>query len=142
MRNNFGMLLKIACTQMVKRFDAFAHEYGLTSTQMSVIDFLSHRQDVETFQKDIEEEFYIQKSTASVLLKRMEKHNLILRTASSKDSRKKQVTLTNNAMALQKVISDYMNDTQIAFEKHFSDEEIKLLNRSMHKLIKFEKGKL
>ncbi|WP_252898176.1 MarR family transcriptional regulator [Apilactobacillus ozensis] len=44
---------------------------------------------METFQKDIEEEFYIQKSTASVLLKRMENHNLITRSASLKDSRKK-----------------------------------------------------
>ncbi|KRM69842.1 hypothetical protein FD06_GL000007 [Apilactobacillus ozensis DSM 23829 = JCM 17196] len=142
MKENFGILLKIACIQMVKRFDAFAHEYGLTSTQMSVIDFLSRRQELETFQKDIEEEFYIQKSTASVLLKRMENHNLITRSASLKDSRKKQVLLTDDAKKLQKVISQYMDTTQQNFENNFSKEEIKLLNRVMHKLIKFEKGNL
>ncbi|WP_252898177.1 hypothetical protein [Apilactobacillus ozensis] len=51
MKENFGILLKIACIQMVKRFDAFAHEYGLTSTQMSVIDFFKSTSRVGNISK-------------------------------------------------------------------------------------------
>ncbi|WP_252898175.1 hypothetical protein [Apilactobacillus ozensis] len=50
--------------------------------------------------------------------------------------------MTDDAKKLQKVISQYMDTTQQNFENNFSKEEIKLLNRVMHKLIKFEKGNL
>jgi hypothetical protein len=68
-----NMLLKIATNHITKNFDNFAKNYDMTWMQMSVIDYLSRNSEKEIFQRDIENEFFIQRSTTTVLLQRMEK---------------------------------------------------------------------
>ena len=100
MTENIGRQLKIASTQLTKQFDKFAIQYDLTSMQMSVIDFLTLFKDQEMFQKDIEHEFNIRRSTASTLLKRMENKGLIRRVESNKDARQKQRVAIARALAM------------------------------------------
>ncbi|WP_119327186.1 MarR family transcriptional regulator [Companilactobacillus musae] len=125
-------LLKIAANRLSKKFDAFAKEFDTTWMQMSVIDFVSRRKDTETFQRDIEIEFFIQRSTATVLLQRMEKKNLLYRQSSKTDARQKSVYLTDKALALEERINDYMQHQQELLSENFSPEEItqfeKMLN--------------
>lgn len=125
-------LLKIAANRLSKKFDAFAKEFDTTWMQMSVIDFVSHRKDVETFQRDIEFEFFIQRSTATVLLQRMEKKDLLYRRSSQSDARQKSVYLTDKAKALEEQIKNYMQHQQDLLAENFSAEEIaqfeKMLN--------------
>ena len=47
-----------------------------TEMQAKILGFLCHNQDQEVYQKDIEEAFYIRRSTASRLLKRLEADGL------------------------------------------------------------------
>ncbi|TPR24796.1 MarR family transcriptional regulator [Apilactobacillus micheneri] len=112
-----------------------ARKYDLTSTQMSIIDFLRLNKQKEIFQKDIEEEFYIQRSTASVLLKRMEKKQLIKRIPSSVDARKKQVILTDKSLKLQSKINDFMNQNQKLINDNFSDKDLNELTKGLKKII-------
>ena len=95
--DHFGRLLKQANNNMMRHFDHFAKRFGLTGNQMAVIDFLMNHAEEEIFQRDIEHEFNIQRSTTTVLLQRMEKKGLIERHTSSKDARQKAVTLTDKA---------------------------------------------
>ncbi|WP_225350189.1 MarR family transcriptional regulator [Lacticaseibacillus pantheris] len=67
--------------------DNYAKQFGLTGTQMSILDFIGTRTDV--LQRDIETEFNIQRSTATVTLQRMEKQDLVERHPSPNDSRQK-----------------------------------------------------
>ena len=71
--DHFGRLLKQANNNMMRHFDQFARQYDLTGNQMAVIDFITNHADQEVFQRDIEHEFEIQRSTTTVLLQRMEK---------------------------------------------------------------------
>ena len=71
--DHFGRLLKQANNNMMRHFDQFARQYDLTGNQMAVIDFITNYADQEVFQRDIEHEFEIQRSTTTVLLQRMEK---------------------------------------------------------------------
>ena len=71
--DHFGRLLKQANNNMMRHFDQFARQYDLTGNQMAVIDFITNHADQEVFQRDIEYEFEIQRSTTTVLLQRMEK---------------------------------------------------------------------
>ena len=48
---------------MMRHFDQFARQYDLTGNQMAVIDFITNHADQEVFQRDIEHEFEIQRST-------------------------------------------------------------------------------
>ncbi|KPN80216.1 Transcriptional regulator [Apilactobacillus kunkeei] len=136
MRENIGRQLKIASTQLTKQFDKFAIQYDLTSMQMSVIDFLTLFKDQEMFQKDIEREFNIRRSTASTLLKRMEDKGLVRRVESNKDARQKQVILTDLAVQYEDDIQKFMVETQQQIHGFLSDEEYAALESSLDKIIK------
>lgn len=56
---------------------------------MSIIDYLSRHSNADILQKDIENEFNIQRSTTTVLLQRMERKQLLFRTPSTIDARQK-----------------------------------------------------
>lgn len=124
--------LKIASNQITRDFDNFAKQYDMTWMHMSIIDFLSHRADKETFQSDIEREFFIQRSTTTVLLQRMEKRELIYRKPSATDARQKSVYLTAKAHSLEQQIDGFMHQRQDVLEENFSESEIatfeKILN--------------
>ncbi|CAI2662385.1 hypothetical protein AKUH3B203M04_04090 [Apilactobacillus kunkeei] len=136
MTENIGRQLKIASTQLTKKFDKFAIQYDLTSMQMSVIDFLTLFYDQEIFQKDIEHEFNIRRSTASTLLKRMEDKGLLRRVESNKDARQKQVILTDLAVQYEDDIQKFMVETQQQIHSFLSDEEYAALESSLDKIIK------
>lgn len=136
MTENIGRQLKIASTQLTKQFDKFAIQYDLTSMQMSVIDFLTLFKDQEMFQKDIEHEFNIRRSTASTLLKRMEDKGLLRRVESNKDARQKQVILTDLATKYEDDIQKFMIGTQQKIHSFLSDEEYAALESSLDKIIK------
>ncbi|UQS84407.1 MarR family winged helix-turn-helix transcriptional regulator [Apilactobacillus apisilvae] len=135
MKENVGRLVKIASIQFARHFDNMAKEYGLTSTQMSIIDFVMRKPNEEIFQKDIEEEFYIQRSTASILLKRMEDKELVRRIPSTLDARKKQVILTDKSFKLQSKINDFMNENQELLDEKFSEKDLDKLNEGLKKII-------
>lgn len=136
MKEDLGRQVKIAGTQFVKKFDKFASQYNLTSTQMSVIDFLNCHPNEEMFQKDIEKEFYIRRSTASTLLQRMETKGLLKRVPSKTDGRLKQVILTDKSLNYCDDIGTFMYGNQQLIHSYFSDDEYKSLLNSLDKLIK------
>ncbi len=74
--DHFGGLLKQANNNMLRHLDQFAQQYDLTGNQMAIIDFITNYANHEVFQRDIEHEFEIQRSTTTVLLQRMEKKAL------------------------------------------------------------------
>jgi MarR family transcriptional regulator, repressor for mepA len=136
MTDNIGRQVKIAAIQLTKRFDRFANQYGLTSTQMSVIDFLSDNETQGVGQKAIEIEFNIRRSTASTLLKRMEDKGLITRTAIASDARQKVVQLTPLSHQYAKDIKGFMDNTQTLIHQHLSDHDYQTLVNSLEQIIK------
>jgi len=125
-------LLKIATNRITQELDLFARQYDMTWMQMSVIDYLS-RQDTEKFQRDLEKEFFIQRSTATVLLQRMEKKDLLYRKSSTTDARQKSVYLTAKSRNLEIEINSFMKHHQDVLEENFSKSEI----TTFEKILKF-----
>ncbi|WP_455446003.1 MarR family winged helix-turn-helix transcriptional regulator [Streptococcus salivarius] len=121
--DHFGRLLKQANNNMMRHFDQFAKQYDLTGNQMSIIDFITNHADQEIFQRDIEREFEIQRSTTTVLLQRMEKKGLIQRHTSSKDARQKAVVLTDKALSIASACQSYLRKEEEEFVQLFSAEE-------------------
>lgn len=126
--DHFGRLLKQANNNMMRHFDQFARQYDLTGNQMAVIDFITNHADQEVFQRDIEHEFEIQRSTTTVLLQRMEKKGLIERHTSSKDARQRQlfsriklsVSLLPVNLIFEKRKKSLPSNFQLKREKSFS----------------------
>lgn len=131
MVHDTGRLLKIAARQLTKNFDDFARQYGLTATQMSIIDHLGRKQE-EVLQRDLEQEFNIRRSTATLILQRMEKKDLIKRTPSQIDARQRAVVLTDKGKQLVGSVSDYMQLQQTQLQQQFSNTEIALFEKILH----------
>lgn len=131
MVHDTGRLLKIAARQLTKNFDDFARQYGLTATQMSIIDHLGRKQE-EVLQRDLEQEFNIRRSTATLILQRMEKKDLIKRTPAQIDARQRAVVLTDKGKQLVGFVSDYMQLQQMQLQQQFSNTEIALFEKILH----------
>ncbi|MFC6176278.1 MarR family winged helix-turn-helix transcriptional regulator [Companilactobacillus huachuanensis] len=129
-------LLKIATNHITQELDLFAREYDMTWMQMSIIDYLSRQGDKEMFQRDIEHEFFIQRSTATVLLQRMEKRDLLYRRSAITDARQKSVYLTEKSRNLETKINYFMKRHQETLEENFSSAEI----ATFEKILKFYIG--
>lgn len=112
MNRKFGTLIKKVNNSVTRNADKFAQTLGLTSVQISIIDYIAHNEDKDVFQRDIEKEFNIRRATATSSLKLMEDRNLITRTSVKKDARLKQLKLTPKANNLSKQIDDYFNETE------------------------------
>ncbi|MFR3960466.1 MAG: MarR family winged helix-turn-helix transcriptional regulator [Streptococcus salivarius] len=92
---------------MMRHFDQFARQYDLTGNQMAIIDFITNHANQEVFQRDIEHEFEIQRSTTTVLLQRMEKKALS-NDIPQQDARQKAVVLTDKAVKIASACQSYL----------------------------------
>ena len=121
--DHFARLLKQANNNLMRHFDQFAKQFDLTGNQMAIIDFITNHENEEIFQRDIEQEFEIQRSTTTVLLQRMEKKGLIERQISATDARQKSVKLTEKAVSFASACQDYLRKEEEEFSQQFLAED-------------------
>lgn len=80
-------------------------DHELTPVQMGVMMYLYKHKEQDIFQRDIEEEFSMRRSTATNILQKMEKKHLITRQSVAYDARLKKIFLTHNALELREQAS-------------------------------------
>lgn len=131
-----GRLVKQANNAMNQEMNSFAQQYGLTGTQMSIVDFLTHFPGNSCDQHQIENEFGIKRSTTTVLLQRMAKKNLIERYPSLEDCRQKIVTLTAEGQKLSSDVSAYITQYEEKLKANFSEQDISKIKRFLSTMIK------
>lgn len=119
----FGALIKKLNNSFQRYSEREAHKVGITQAQMSIIDFLyRNEQQREIYQTDVEREFNIQKSSATALLKLMEKKGLIVRSPSKKDSRYKFILLTTKSRQLADHISAFYRENNEELQHVLGDD--------------------
>ncbi|MDY4397738.1 MAG: MarR family transcriptional regulator, partial [Eubacteriales bacterium] len=80
------------------------------------------------YQKDIEAEFNIRRSTATRLLQAMEHKNLIMREPEENDGRLKRIRLTNKAMERSREVLDRISCIERQLVEGITAEEMKVLH--------------
>ena len=98
---------------------------GPTSTQQWFLFLLWENKDREVFQKDLEAVFKIRRSTATEILKAMERKKLIFRVPCAKDKRTKRIFLTEQAKAICQENQRRMESSEQRIIRGLSDNEIK-----------------
>lgn len=96
----------------------------LTGMHGWFIGYLCHNQDKDIFQRDIEEEFSIRRSTATGILQLMEKNGLIVREAVDYDARLKKLVLTPKAIAIHEELTKEFQKLESDLTNGLSKEEI------------------
>ena len=140
MANNVAHLIKVASNEISRGINTFAHKYGLTATQVQIIYYLANQAQTDIYQRDIEREFNIRRSTATNILKTMEKNELIIRHNVKNDSRLKRIVLSDKSKEMQDVITDFMteNDQKIlstlgTLERHTFVRALKKIPQKLKK---------
>lgn len=105
-----------------------------TEMQVKVLGFLAHNRDQEICQKDIEEAFYIRRSTASRLLKRLEAQGFIVRQSVERDARLKRVTTTPKADALCQQVMERIDNVEAILTQGLTRDEIDQFLATVEKL--------
>ena len=106
-----------------RRLDMLSSRKEFSGSQGRTLHFLlAQTQDV--FQKDIEEEYSIRPSTATELLKQMEKNGLILRETVPYDNRLKRIVLTEKALQYRQQVVDDLTDLEETLTRGISEEDL------------------
>ena len=135
-REDTGRLIHIVSHQLKRTIFLSSHQdSGLTSMQNRILNFiLLHTLEKPLYQKDIEKEFNIRKSTATEILKLMEKNGFICRECSPKDARLKEIIPTKKALAMRQNVMENIRVTEAKLRQGVSEEDYDTFMRVLKKM--------
>ncbi|AZV56504.1 MarR family transcriptional regulator [Clostridium sp. AWRP] len=123
-----GRKISILSRRIHRRIDKEASQYGITAVQARILGFIycnSNKKDI--FQRDIEEELDIRRSSVTSVLQLMEKNGYIRRVSVSEDARLKKIIITEKGLEIQKKVYDFILEMEESLKDELSDEETDIL---------------
>lgn len=118
-------------SNLIRRF--FENSSNKTSVQKItgangwIIAYIAENADEDVFQRDLEAEFGVTRSTASKVVNLMVQKGLIERQSVPYDARLKKLTLTDKALEIYKLMDEDLINLEKLLAKGFSEEELELL---------------
>ena len=131
-----GKMVNILSHKIKRRIGKVALEYGISGMQAKILGFIyinSATRDI--FQKSIEEEFDIRRSSVTSVLTLMEKNKLIKRVSVSEDARLKKIILTEKGIEVNKLVYKEINEIEKIIYNTLSKEELDSFIYNLDKLI-------
>ena len=111
-------------SRVMDSIPAIKENKNLKGIQIWVLNFLFRSAGKDVYQRDVEREFNIRRSTATELLKTMERGGLIRREPVSFDARLKKIVLTDYAEEIRKQLQAQIRKTESWMTEGFSEEEL------------------
>lgn len=120
---------------LLSRFaESKANEEGVTFVQGRILHYIRFQGQGLICQKDIEKEFNIRGSSATEMLKKLEKYKLIERVEDENDKRSKNIHITANGAETEAKIFAGLCEFENAMKKGISEEEISIFHEVLDKL--------
>lgn len=110
--------------RVIDNIPAVRENKNLTSIQFWVLTFLFREAGRDVFQRDVEAEFNIRRSTATEILKAMEANGLIRREPVGYDARLKKIVTLPYAEEIRKQLEAQVDRTERQLTEGFSEEEL------------------
>lgn len=95
-----------------------------TGSNAWILQYIKHREGKDVFQRDLEKEFCITRSTASKVVILMEKKGFIRRESVKGDARLKKLTLTEKGNNIIELMASDRETVEKTLTKGFSPDEI------------------
>lgn len=118
--------LNNAIRRYLDRYTHSMHNSSITCSNAWIIGFLSDARG-DVYQRDLEEQFGITRSTASKVLILLEKKGMIRREGVAHDARLKKLVLTEQAQKMAAEMERNGKVMEDQLTKGFSEEELRLL---------------
>lgn len=107
---------------------------GITQMQSWIINYLYENPGEDVFQKDLESQFRIARSTATGILKLMEKKELLRREPVPSDARLKRLVLTEKGIGKKLAIIRSLDEIETLLKDQISQEELDTFFRVIHQM--------
>lgn len=134
---HIGKQIFILCNKLNRRIGKEASKYGVTSVQGRILGFLNHKSNKkDIFQKNIEEELDIRRSSVTSVLQLMEKNGYIERISVCEDARLKKIVLTNKGLETNKNVYSSILKIEKILRDELSDEEMNMFVNLIDRLAK------
>ncbi|MVX66258.1 MarR family transcriptional regulator [Clostridium chromiireducens] len=116
---HIGKKINKLAKRIHRAIDKEASQYGVTSVQGRILAFISYESNArDIFQKDIEEDLDIRRSSVTSVLQLMEKNGFIKRVSVSEDARLKKIVITEKGTEIHNHVHSFIQ----RFEKSLRDE--------------------
>lgn len=107
----------------------------LTPMQRHILNYILletlHR---DIYQKNLEEEFQVRKSTVSGILKLIEKNGFIYRESVKEDARLKRILPTKKAEVMRPSILEHIHETEIRMTEGVSEQDLFLCKKVLYQM--------
>ena len=134
-----GFELKAANNMIRRKMEViFAQQdgYELNGMQGPLLGYLYHKsRNGDVYQKDVEREFRIRRSTATVMLQSLEQKGYLVRVASTEDARLKRILLTEKAIRHHDLIEEQIRIFNRELEAGLTEEEKETFLRILDKMM-------
>ena len=112
----------------------FSHmDDNVTRNNGWILNYLAYHSDRNIYQRDIENDFYIRRSTVSKVIRLMESKGLLRREAVPGDARLKKLVLTAEGKRIQAAIEREQQETERLLRRGVTEEELRVFHQVMEK---------
>ena len=134
-RRSVGFAIK-AIGHDIKRFmDNITQDSEVTGMQRGILYFIGDSTE-DVFQKDVEKQFNIRRSSASGILSLMEKNGLIRREGVANDARLKKLVLTDKAKTFRNKMIQEIEEIEKVIVQGITQEELDVFFSVLEKISK------
>lgn len=117
--------------------EVFSHmDDNVTRNNGWILNYLAHHSDRDIYQRDIENDFCIRRSTVSKVIRLMETKGLLRRETVPGDARLKKLVLTPDGEKLQAAIEREQQETERLLRRGVTEEELRIFHQVMEKFKK------
>ncbi|MGM9636107.1 MAG: MarR family winged helix-turn-helix transcriptional regulator [Candidatus Avispirillum sp.] len=99
---------------------------GITGNNGRILCYIARNEGRDIYQRDVEKEFCITRSTASKVVTLMEEKGLVKRQRVPHDARLKKLVLTDASRAFADMMKENMYRVESALTEGLSEEEIRI----------------
>lgn len=117
-----------------RKINTLSSKKEFSGSEGRTLQFLLARTE-DVFQKDIEEEYSIRPSTATELLKQMERKGLIVREPVSYDNRLKRIVLTEKSLQYRKQVVEDLTALEESLVKGIPEEDLEVFFQVIEKMM-------
>ena len=125
MQRRIGYEIREIQQMIHQKMEQFRHENDceLTFVQTRTIGYLIANQDHDVFQRDLEKELRIRRSTASEILNVLDRDGYLYRLSSQQDARLKKLVLTEKALQLNQKMTENIDRMEALLSQSISQQD-------------------
>ena len=136
--DSVGYKMRLIHNHIHKQMEAkrLENEGNITGMQRWTVGFLKDHEEMDIYQRDIEQEFKVSRATASNMLAVMERKGLITREPVSFDARLKKIVLTEKARAMSERAEADVHEMEVRITDGFSEAELLQFKGYLNRVMK------